>query len=306
MPSPDAYWCGAPISRSHVDKCLRAACTFPAALGTSACLPPLFRRGAPCLPPSSPLPWGSVRPALAPLTRAGPAARNVTESACGTPSSSKSAEFDAVNISLGIVTALAIGTRLIYRYFFSSRRGLADPADCLVLLASPIALASLCVLIAGLSRHGLGTDIWTLSADELVSFGLFFFIMEVLYLALLSLAKTALSVFYLELFPGKTIRRLLWATIAFHVALGVAFVFKSLFQCSPFRYNWQKYDTGNLSPDAGRCVDINAAGWVNATLNVAVDFWLIGIPLTQVRKLKLPWRKKIGASLMFMTGLLYV
>jgi hypothetical protein len=32
--------------------------------------------------------------------------------------------------------------------------------------------------------------------------------------------------------------------------------------------------------------------------------WMIGIPLSQIKKLELHWKKKIGAAIMFLTGTL--
>ncbi|OAA41727.1 integral membrane protein [Metarhizium rileyi] len=231
-------------------------------------------------------------------------ARNATEIACGTPARDDSTPFLIINIVLGVLTATFVTLRLGYRVFFSRRHGRLDVDDGLILAASPIAIASLAVLLAGLWKHGIGRDIWVLSSEEVVTFGVFLYTMEILYLGLLTLIKLTLSVFYLEVFPSPTIRKLLWATVVFHTALGISFVFKAAFQCDPINYSWLRYDSGNASNVHGHCISINGSGWANAAINVASDFWLIGIPLTQLHRLRLHWKKKIGASFMFMTGLL--
>ncbi|KAK2589906.1 hypothetical protein QQS21_012414 [Conoideocrella luteorostrata] len=231
-------------------------------------------------------------------------ARNATEIACATPIEDKSKEFLIVNIIFGLITAGIVALRLGFRLFFSQRPGLLDFDDFLILLASPVAIASLAVLLKGLWEHGLGKSIWAVQAEEMYQFGLFLYIAEVLYLTLLTVVKLTLSLFYLSIFPGKIVRRLLWGTIAFHVAFGITFMFKGAFQCTPINYSWGRFETARAGSVHGSCVNINASGWVNAAVNVAVDFWLIGIPLFQVRKLNLHWKKKIGAAFMFMTGLL--
>lgn len=233
-----------------------------------------------------------------------PVSRNATEIACATPVKDKSKEFLVVNITFGLITAVVVGLRLGYRLFFSQRRGLLDFDDFLILLASPIAIATLAVLLKGLWEHGLGKSVWGVNADSMLDFGVYMYIVEILYLTLLTLVKLTLSVFYLSIFPGKTVRRLLWGTIAFHIAFGLAFMFKGIFQCQPVSYSWTRFNTHDVGPARGSCVNINASGWVNASVNVAVDFWLIAIPLFEVRKLNLHWKKKVGAALMFMTGLL--
>lgn len=49
-------------------------------------------------------------------------------------------------------------------------------------------------------------------------------------------------------------------------------------------------------------MNINASGWANAAITLASDIWLLAIPLSQIRKLRLDWKKKAGATLMFLTG----
>ncbi|ODA78119.1 hypothetical protein RJ55_06722 [Drechmeria coniospora] len=234
-----------------------------------------------------------------------PSARNVTERACQTAAGSKVAEFIGINVAFGLATTFVVGVRLGYRLFFGARRGHFGVDDYLILLASPIALAELGCLFGGLSRHGLGRDVWALDASSVVAFGLYFYVVELMYLVLLTLIKLTLSVFYLQIFPGERVRYLLWGTIVFHGALGLAFLVKAVFQCRPISWNWDKYDTvGAGGPPRGSCVNIHASGWANAVINVASDFWLIALPLSQVSKLSLHWKKKIGAAFMFGTGLL--
>ncbi|KAK3177409.1 hypothetical protein K4F52_009818 [Lecanicillium sp. MT-2017a] len=54
----------------------------------------------------------------------------------------------------------------------------------------------------------------------------------------------------------------------------------------------------------GKCTEINLLGWINGVVSVVIDVWMIGIPLSQIRKLELHWKKKIGAAIMFLTGTL--
>ncbi|KHN95000.1 uncharacterized protein MAM_07227 [Metarhizium album ARSEF 1941] len=262
----NTYSCSTVSNRASLEKCLLHACPLPEAIS----------------------------------------ARNTTEIACHTPARNISSPFLVINIVLGIVTAGVICLRLGYRLFFSRKNGRLDFDDGLILLASPVALASLTTMLAGLWKHGIGRDVWGIQSEQLVTFGLYLYVMEMLYLSLLALVKLTLSLFYLEIFPSPTIRKLLWATVVFHICFGLAFVFKTTFQCTPLNYSWFRYDAAHASTTHGHCVNINASAWANAIGNVATDFWLIGIPLSQLHKLRLHWKKKIGASIMFMTGLLYV
>ncbi|KAM3520378.1 hypothetical protein NHJ13051_006901 [Beauveria bassiana] len=102
-----------------------------------------------------------------------------------------------------------------------------------------------------------------------------------------------------DIFPGTWTRRLLWATVVFNAASGIAFVVAGIAQCVPISFFWYRYTDPGAS---GRCIDINAFGWSHAAVSIAVDVWLIAIPLSQLRKMQLHWKKKIAVALMFLLG----
>ncbi len=53
-------------------------------------------------------------------------------------------------------------------------------------------------------------------------------------------------------------------------------------------------------------MDINALGWANAGISIALDFWMLGLPMTQLTQLNLGWKKKLGVAAMFGVGALFV
>lgn len=207
-----------------------------------------------------------------------------------------------MNITMGVITALLVVVRLGFKRFYSYRRELG--ADDWVILVTVI-IGIPCTIInkVGLTANGLGKDVWTLTPDELTRFVMYFYIMEVLYLAEMSIIKLSLSLFYLYIFPGTTIRRLLMGTAVFNIIFGFTFVMTGIFQCTPVSRYWTQYlDAG--SP--GRCININLFAWIHASLNIAIDLWMIALPLSQIKKLELHWKKKIGVTFMFLLGTLYV
>lgn len=110
----------------------------------------------------------------------------------------------------------------------------------------------------------------------------------------------SLLFFYLRIFPNKTIRLLLWATITFNGVWGVLFALLSALDCQPISYFWTYWDGEHV----GTCLSINAIGWANAAISIAEDLWMLGIPLSQLKSLQLHWKKKIGVCIMFCTGTL--
>lgn len=205
-----------------------------------------------------------------------------------------------MNITMGVVTALLVVIRLVFKKFFSYRQELG--ADDWAILATVI-IGIPCTIInkVGLTANGLGRDVWTISIDELTRFIMFFYIMEVFYLAEMSIIKLSLLLFYLCIFPGSTIRRLLIGTAVFNVIFGFTFVTTGIFQCTPVSRYWTQY----VDRDApGHCININLFAWIHASLNIGLDVWMIALPLSQIKRLELHWKKKIGVTFMFLLGTL--
>jgi hypothetical protein len=150
--------------------------------------------------------------------------------------------------------------------------------------------------------HGLGRDIWTIPFPSVIVFTRWFYIMEVLYFLIVALLKLSLLFFFLRIFPARNIRRIIWGTIAFDVAFGISFTVAAIVQCRPISYYWTRFD----DPRNGKCIDINGLGWANAAISIALDLWMLVLPLSQVFSLKLAWRKKLSVALMFCVGTLYV
>ncbi|KAM0491691.1 hypothetical protein ACHAP8_010465 [Fusarium lateritium] len=220
---------------------------------------------------------------------------NMTYTYCDYPVRDKTEIFINVTIVLGVISGFSILLRLGTKYFLSNADyGLDDLFICLTLL---IGMPSTAMNIHGTAGHGEGRDIWTLEFDQITKFGFYFWLLEVFYFAQVSFLKTSLLFFYLRIFPGKA-QKLLWGTIAFNTVYGVVFVFLAAFQCTPVNYFWLSWD----GEHEGKCFNIASIGWANAAISIILDFWMLGIPMWYIRKLKLHWKKKIGVAAMFIVG----
>ncbi|KAM0258696.1 hypothetical protein ACHAQJ_003704 [Trichoderma viride] len=224
--------------------------------------------------------------------------KNLTETACSRPVRDISGQYSAMSIVSGVFTVIIVAIRLLFRRLLSSN-GKIGADDWIIFVAGIVCIGGIVVNQIGLVGHGIGKDIWTLPAIELPAFARYFFIMEIIYLIQMPLIKLSLSLFYLYVFPGTGIRRLLMGTAIFNVVCGIAFVVTAMVQCIPLDYYWtQYYDF----PPEGTCIDLSKFAWANAGMSLAVDLWMIILPLWQVRKLNLHWKKKIGVIVMFIMG----
>ncbi|OAQ98035.1 hypothetical protein LLEC1_01438 [Akanthomyces lecanii] len=215
----------------------------------------------------------------------GAAFRNITETNCQTPVRDESTRFIVMVILVVLAAGAMVVGRIGYKQFFSVT-GRLDSTDWSIMAATLVCLPSIAVNVS-MSKHGLGKDIWGVSPHDLKLFGLYFYGIQILYPLLMALVKISRTLFYLTLFPGRTIRALLWGTVA---------------SMSPSQPRRSKYDLQELKLAYAHCMNINASGWAYAAITLASDVWLIGIPLSQIRKLRLHWKKKVGATLMFLTG----
>jgi hypothetical protein len=186
-------------------------------------------------------------------------------------------------------------TRLAFKFFDNLPIELDDWA---ILATVIVGTATTAVTIGGTIEHGLGKDLWTLAPQEITTMLRYFEVVAVLYFATLTLLKLSIIFFYIKIFSTPGAQRLLWATAAFTFVWGAMYVILAIFQCQPISYFWNQWD----GMHEGRCLNINAITSSNAGFSIALDFWSLGIPLWQLRGLKMHWKKKVGVVLMFGVG----
>ncbi|KPM37241.1 hypothetical protein AK830_g9309 [Neonectria ditissima] len=221
--------------------------------------------------------------------------KNLTMTSCDAPVRDRSGGYIAMSNVLAVVSALCVIQRFFSKVWWKIGLGLDD---WFLLATFVVSIPSLIINVYGAAANGLGRDIWTVPFDQITKFGMYFNIMAVLYFAQVPLLKLALLFFYLRIFPTPIVRRLLWGTVVFNAVFGVVFVLVAIFQCQPISYFWTKWD----GEHTGHCASINAITCSNAAISIAVDIWMLAVPLAQLKGLNLDWNKKIGVGLMFCVG----
>ncbi|KAH8180033.1 CFEM domain-containing protein [Sarocladium implicatum] len=222
--------------------------------------------------------------------------KNISLTTCGAEVRDRSAHYAAVSNSLVVITGLFVITRFVYKMLFAQLSLGKD--DYLVLAAMVAACPSAIITVNGMTANGLGRDIWTLTGKQVTVVLRYFYIMAWLYFTQVTLVKLSIIAFYMRIFPAKGVQRLLWGTFIFTCLWGLAFVLTAIFQCKPIHYFWTKWD----GLHEGTCLSTNVISWSNAAINIALDLWILAVPLWQLRKLHLHWKKKIGVVFMFCIG----
>ncbi|RFU28030.1 hypothetical protein B7463_g8306, partial [Scytalidium lignicola] len=221
--------------------------------------------------------------------------KNVTDTTCDAPIRNRSRPYYALSISFGTISAAIVLVRLFSKFFTHSEFGFDD---YFIVLTIGTGIPSDVLTAHGIISNGLGRDIWTLTPKQITDFVRSFYAMEILYFSQVALLKLSLLCFYLRIFPGPKIRRLLWTTIIFDLCFGTVFVLAAIFQCRPISYYWKNWD----GEHQGTCLNANGLGWSNAAISILLDVWMLGLPLSQLPALQLHWKKKLGVTMMFVVG----
>jgi hypothetical protein len=236
---------------------------------------------------------------LANDTFASTVTKNATTTLCHAPIRSENNKIRITNIVVAVVSGACMLVRLIFK---ASAYGISELGgdDYSVLAAVIVGVPTVVIIDRGIVPNGLGQDVWTVPFDHIIAFARWLYVLEIIYFLLIAMVKLTLLFFFLRIFPKPIVRRILWATIVFTVLYGISFSITAIFQCTPINYYWLQY----AEEGSGKCVNINALAWTNAIISIALDIWMLVLPLYEVFHLQLSWRSKISVAIMFFVGTL--
>lgn len=95
-------------------------------------------------------------------------------------------------------------------------------------------------------------------------------------------------------------RRLIRWTFSVIVACCIAFDLAIMFGCTPISYFWTSWD----GEHEGHCISTSGILWGGAFVAIAIDIWVMLMPLPFMIKLKFSPRQKMLAGVMFAFGVL--
>ncbi|KAI9166345.1 Zinc-type alcohol dehydrogenase-like protein [Paramyrothecium foliicola] len=224
-------------------------------------------------------------------------ARNISLTSCGSPVRDRSGRLDTSLWASVVLASFFVALRFLCKIFFISTATIGLD-DWLTLATLVFGVSAAWVHIFGSIPKGLGKDIWTLEAEDITNFGAFFYHSCWTYFQASALLKLAMIAFYMRIFTQANVQRLLKGSFIFTTLYGVAFVITAIFQCRPIHYFWTGWD----GLHEGTCANANAISWANAIGGIALDFWILGIPLWQLRYLQLHWKRKLAVAFMLIIG----
>ncbi|KZL77342.1 CFEM domain-containing protein [Colletotrichum tofieldiae] len=223
--------------------------------------------------------------------------KNQTWQDCGFEYHDESGPISWVPLFLFGVVTLFIASRLATKWMGLSTWGWDDWT---IMFSYAMMIAFVVATVLG-KREGFGKDIWTLTVDQITAFIRGFFAFELLYFVTLAVIKASILFLYLRIFGAITevFRQILWGTHIFNAAVCITFIIVNLNQCKPLSYFWYGWD----GKYPGYCIDLSAMTLSHASLNIAIDVWMLVLPATQIYKLNLQKRQKAGIMSMFGVGI---
>jgi hypothetical protein len=111
-----------------------------------------------------------------------------------------------------------------------------------------------------------------------------------------ALPKLSILGFYLRFFTNRIERLITYMTMLVVAATFVATGFTTTFQCSPVAYQWDKSILG------GKCINVLAFYRWMSFPNIATDIVGLLLPLPMIWRLHVTRHKKVGITIMFITG----
>ncbi|KAF5972897.1 hypothetical protein FCOIX_9101 [Fusarium coicis] len=171
--------------------------------------------------------------------------------------------------------------------------------DSLILAALPF-IIGFNIFCQILTSKGLGLDIWFVEEDNIRTFLILIFASELSYAIALALVKLSILAFFLRIFPDQTFRTVVRWTTIFILVMCPIYLVLILVQRRPLDVLWNGWRDKR---PRGVILSANLIGITHGAWNVALDVWMMILPMTQLLKIGIKLKKKIGVIAMFGVGL---
>ncbi len=125
--------------------------------------------------------------------------------------------------------------------------------------------------------------------------------MEVVYAVTLPVIKISILLLYRVLFPTRFFRIGFWVLGTLSLVWGVAVLFVVIFQCKPVSAFWDPAEGNGTT-----CISTEEFFYSIAPFNIATDVAILCLPVREVWKLQMPFKRRVATFVMFLLGGLYV
>ncbi|KAJ0161784.1 hypothetical protein CTA2_5613 [Colletotrichum tanaceti] len=216
----------------------------------------------------------------------------LTDDLCGPyPYPSRGGEIKVVVAVLAVFTFPIVLLRLLSRWMLA---GGLEMDDWTTLVAAALLGATLgCVVTT--ANLGFGLHYWNVNAANAQLILQLYFAVQMLYIAVLVLAKLSIVALYARLFPDRRFQFVNKLVMFFLIGHGVVFLFVIGFECTPIAGIWDR-------TIPRKCVNLNAVAVASSVLSIVEDIVILAMPIQQLVNLQLGLKKKIEVGFMLSLG----
>ncbi|KAF5710954.1 hypothetical protein FMUND_9305 [Fusarium mundagurra] len=150
-------------------------------------------------------------------------------------------------------------------------------------------------------QHGIGLATPLYTQNDLRQALKEIFIFYHLYYCGLAAAKTSILFFYLRVFQGTTFRIIVWVTLAFNALSTVALLILGLTLGRAVTYLLG--DTEDTVSNIDKFSHTLKVVLAHCVVNLALDIWMLILPMSQLYNIGLKLNKKINVMAMFGLGI---
>ncbi|PVH74150.1 hypothetical protein DL98DRAFT_519467 [Cadophora sp. DSE1049] len=209
----------------------------------------------------------------------------------GIPIESRSTEITLLVAIFSGVTFPIAGLKFYTRWSMSQRLDWDDYAA----LVATVFMAGLAALEIASAKLGLGQHYWTVSVLNGILILKFYYVVQMFYIFVQVTAKMSLLLLYIRVFPRTRTALLSKLGIGFLILHGMVYLFLVIFQCTPIAFIWDRSLTG-------KCLNLNVIGYSGAAASILEDFFILVLPIFEIKNLQLGKGKKWNLFLMFSIG----
>lgn len=153
--------------------------------------------------------------------------------------------------------------------------------------------------IFAMYKCGMGIHADLVDPDDIVMMAKWLVVAEILYAFNLGWTKLSLLLMYYRIFRVPYFKKMAWIVGTFVLAWVITVTFLFVFICIPVEKLWY--------PDLpGRCINQVGTWIANASSTIMTDVIILLLPLQPIWKLQLGKQEKLGLSIAFGLGFLYV
>ena len=154
------------------------------------------------------------------------------------------------------------------------------------------------VICAKVSLPAVSCPHPTLRADSCVP-GQLMYAFELCFTVMATVIKLALLLLYRRMFPTRRFKIALYPIAGITLVAGVAIVLAIAFQCHPINLAWDKTVPGS-------CGDTKSLLIATVAVNMVTDLIVLATPIPVVWALQMSKMQKVGVTIAFGTGILFV